>query len=107
MQGSHRVSKANASLLQRNLIPPLLSRTEEVEGVMPASLGHNPGKEKVKSGCLRKVAPGSGALSIAVAPRWSEWLNARKPPSIKGERFASPAQPDPSAPTSHGVSSKG
>ncbi|MDR6724607.1 hypothetical protein J2W91_003075 [Paenibacillus amylolyticus] len=74
--------------------------------VMPAILGHNPGKEKVKSGYTRLVAPGSGALTIAVAPRWPEYMDARKPPSIKGERFASPAHPDPSAPASHEGSRK-
>ncbi|WP_307220640.1 hypothetical protein, partial [Paenibacillus tundrae] len=68
---------------------------------------HNPGKKKVKSGCAREVAPGSGALPIAVAPRWPECMNARKPPSIKGERCASPTHPDPSAPASHGGGSKG
>ncbi|MCG7379369.1 hypothetical protein MH215_20420 [Paenibacillus sp. ACRSA] len=34
-------------------------------------------------------------------------MDARKPPSIKGERFASPAHPDPSAPASHGGSRRG
>ncbi|WP_145050292.1 hypothetical protein [Paenibacillus xylanexedens] len=74
---------------------------------MPAIFGHNPGKEKVKSGYTRLVALGSGALSIAVAPRWSECMDARKPPSIKGERFASPAHPDSSTPTSHAGSRMG
>ncbi|MDQ0173514.1 hypothetical protein [Paenibacillus tundrae] len=45
---------------------------------MPASPGHNPGKKKVKSGCAREVAPGSGALPIAVAPRWSECMDAKE-----------------------------
>ncbi|MDR6724609.1 hypothetical protein J2W91_003077 [Paenibacillus amylolyticus] len=74
---------------------------------MPAILGHNPGKEKVKSRRPREVAPGSGAHPIAVAPRWPECMDARKPPSIKGERFASPAHPDPSTPASHEGSRRG
>ncbi|KQY79662.1 hypothetical protein ASD24_20230 [Paenibacillus sp. Root52] len=64
MQGSHRVSKASASLLQRIQIPPLLPRTKGVEGAMPAILGHNPWEREGQ-----KQAPEGGSLRDQVRIR--------------------------------------